>query len=598
MLGSTVLEVVIALVFLYLALSLVCSALNEYYSALMSRRATHLRDSLSILFNKDHPRGLRFLIDFFENPLISGLARSNPGRVAAPTSPPTAIADRTAGLNLFRRAVFHLARFVRKTINSLTNGWGWIAGGFQWVADVFHDPDGMEQESAELRKQLAIASRSTPSYIPDRAFSGAIFAILASDLDAIRRIDQEWTIQLGAIQEVLGPLLGTAPDKNLAKTLSEVKQTLKEVAQKARSSEEVITAAKSGIQKLLEALPADDPASPAARERLNQAMAALIAAGPRIPSPNQVRDHVWASFEAAMGRLAGSFGQLPAGSPRDTLLAKVDEIVRGIAPAKAEAPMSLQQARDAATRGFEAIRQTITSLGTQVDASQADEWLEREMTALATSQDDLITIAKLRDAVASLPTSEIRSALLSMMDEAGDDLNKVRQNIQVWYNDSMERVSGWYKRNTQVILAGVALAVCVLMNADTIAVAERLWRDSTLRANVNALARSADPQTLSSNTPADWTNATDHLLKETNLPLGWTQTEFNGLGFNSKITIAPEELKKTWFRKVLGLILSAIAVSIGAPFWFDILNKLVNIRTSGLQPRKSSDAPAGSPPAR
>jgi hypothetical protein len=175
----------------------------------------------------------------------------------------------------------------------------------------------------------------------------------------------------------------------------------------------------------------------------------------------------------------------------------------------------------------------------------------------------------------------------------------------------MERVSAGYKRNTQFILSIIALVIAVGMNADTITIAERLWTDSTLRANVNAMAKSVDPEALS--TKVAWNDATDQMLDKTGLPMGWSVDELKALGFDgdSLTSLHKGELPSldalkdsAWsvpgklfgtprgLYKILGLILTAIAVSMGAPFWFDILNKLVNVRTSGLQPKKTGDKPA------
>ena len=44
----------------------------------------------------------------------------------------------------------------------------------------------------------------------------------------------------------------------------------------------------------------------------------------------------------------------------------------------------------------------------------------------------------------------------------------------------------------------------------------------------------------------------------------------------------------------MGWALSAIAISMGAPFWFDILGKVINVRNTGPKPTSSSDNQATS----
>ena len=78
--------------------------------------------------------------------------------------------------------------------------------------------------------------------------------------------------------------------------------------------------------------------------------------------------------------------------------------------------------------------------------------------------------------------------LVALIDDAGDDLKKARENVERWYDDAMDRVSGWYKRKTQVFILLWALAVTLSVNADTILIANTLAHDATLRASLVAMA--------------------------------------------------------------------------------------------------------------
>jgi len=51
-----------------------------------------------------------------------------------------------------------------------------------------------------------------------------------------------------------------------------------------------------------------------------------------------------------------------------------------------------------------------------------------------------------------------------------------------------------------------------------------------------------------------------------------------------------------WGSHLLGLFFTLVALSMGAPFWFDMLNKFINIRNSGKAPDRASAQPP-SPPA-
>jgi hypothetical protein len=61
--------------------------------------------------------------------------------------------------------------------------------------------------------------------------------------------------------------------------------------------------------------------------------------------------------------------------------------------------------------------------------------------------------------------------------------------IEDWYNEAMERASGWYKRQLQWITLAVAAVITILANADTLVAARILWHDPSARAAVVAQAQ-------------------------------------------------------------------------------------------------------------
>ena len=105
-------------------------------------------------------------------------------------------------------------------------------------------------------------------------------------------------------------------------------------------------------------------------------------------------------------------------------------------------------------------------------------------------------VAALRTAIGGLPNTDVQRALLTLLDAAGGDIGRVRQNIEAWYNSAMDRVAGRYKRRTQFILLGLGMVVAVGMNADTITIARSLsvdklsqWGMACPRRNVRSTRR-------------------------------------------------------------------------------------------------------------
>ncbi|MGN7292218.1 hypothetical protein [Rhizobium sp. SAFR-030] len=154
-------------------------------------------------------------------------------------------------------------------------------------------------------------------------------------------------------------------------------------------------------------------------------------------------------------------------------------------------------------------------------------------------------------------------------------IEQTRKALGDWFDQVMERASGVYKRWMSLLSFGVALALTVAMNADTLQIARTFWQDDGLRAAVVESAVRL-PKSSSDVSPAlpDLAQVKDFLP----LPLGWSMPALFGESLN---VLLP---------KGLGLLLTAFAVTLGAPFWFDLLSRFVAIRNSGQpQSKKSPD---------
>lgn len=183
-----------------------------------------------------------------------------------------------------------------------------------------------------------------------------------------------------------------------------------------------------------------------------------------------------------------------------------------------------------------------------------------------------------------ISNQELKEVLLQFANEAEDDLDSFKSKISTWYNNVMDRASGWYKRSTQKILVVVGLAIAVIFNADTLAIYERLesdpaalqevvqLADSFVAANDSLTINQIDPQFQQSyDQLKDILNNQISNIKSP-LGLGWKNVDFSKL--------SPYD----WLTKILGYIVTALAISLGAPFWFDLLRKIVNLRQSGGKP--------------
>lgn len=205
-----------------------------------------------------------------------------------------------------------------------------------------------------------------------------------------------------------------------------------------------------------------------------------------------------------------------------------------------------------------------------------------------------ISLENVRRNVGEIENPAIRRVILTALDRAQGDLDKAQKAIQDWYDSGMDRVSGWYKRSTHKIILAIGLIVAVSMNIDSIAIVDQLYKSEATRAAAVAAAGSAT---------ADMTYKDARAaLNGLHLPIGWDKSS---LSFQM-----PDDWFKEFLYPWLGWLLTAIAASLGAPFWFDVLNKVMVIRSTvkprekspeegseDRQPRTAVTAPVQTPPS-
>ncbi|HSL70516.1 MAG TPA: hypothetical protein VK864_09755, partial [Longimicrobiales bacterium] len=102
-----------------------------------------------------------------------------------------------------------------------------------------------------------------------------------------------------------------------------------------------------------------------------------------------------------------------------------------------------------------------------------------------------LTFESVRANVLNIGNAAVQRAVLTALDSAQGDFNRAVQNVQAWYDSSMDRVSGWYKRKTQWILFWIGLFLAVALNVNTITIADHLYRDDAARAALVARAEAA-----------------------------------------------------------------------------------------------------------
>ena len=194
---------------------------------------------------------------------------------------------------------------------------------------------------------------------------------------------------------------------------------------------------------------------------------------------------------------------------------------------------------------------------------------------------------RMDEQITKLENEDLKFILRHMHEEAGQDPVIFRGNVEKWYDDVMDRASGWYKRNTQRLLLFVGLFIAVVFNADTIAIYDKLARSPETRLQIANMAREqiAVSESVGIST-AEMVNGIDVKSNLNKLIADDIATLNNplGLGWDSFVAPATEKRNYFWLEKIFGWLITALAVSLGAPFWFDLLRKVVNVRSSGNVP--------------
>jgi hypothetical protein len=316
---------------------------------------------------------------------------------------------------------------------------------------------------------------------------------------------------------------------------------------------------------------------------------------------------------------------------------------------------ALQHAVAGLPGGYEVFRKQVSA---KLDRAATDV---TELTAIASElRNELLapgglehTAANIEQWIAALPDdTKLKESLQSLFLVAGRDAKKFTIAVEGWFNATMDRVSGWYKRFAQKWMIVLGFILAAVLNVDTIHIvrelsttpnlakavasqaerysrtgerpmSEREARDAaradTARAQgaLDAANKTGDAEaiatatkTLAAAEAAEDADAKFHAainrLSETGIPMGWNDAQLNALGIKRGVPLAKvlavpfqwKQLPDRWGRftswlwshfgtlaaLIVGWALTAVAASLGAPFWFDTLNRFVNLRNAGRPP--------------
>jgi hypothetical protein len=213
----------------------------------------------------------------------------------------------------------------------------------------------------------------------------------------------------------------------------------------------------------------------------------------------------------------------------------------------------------------------------------------------------------LADVLDSNPENKAAQALMALATDAKGDLDKFQKNLENWFNDSMDRVSGWYKKHTQELLFIIGIAIAVFLNVNSVRVAETLWVDRDARQGMVNAATSYIQNNPSPPAPPTLDNSQSNnslglvksmqssvkafhdVANQSLLPVGWRRSP---RWYWHVVRANPPAAAMHGLITLVGWLITAAALSLGAPFWFDTLSKIMTVRSS-IKPQDPSQT-AGS----
>lgn len=276
----------------------------------------------------------------------------------------------------------------------------------------------------------------------------------------------------------------------------------------------------------------------------------------------------------------------------------------------------------------------LTSAGRKVSYIPSDIFVDTFLDQLLTNQKKTYTLSELENLIddTDLLDDDFKRVLLQYIKESKRNLESFKEKVANWYDNAMIRISGTYTRRSKRYILYASIMIAIVFNIDTITLSNYLYQNREVRKqladDVTAMVQDTaswnqlrnqiqeherflnESDSLSANQKAvshfgsdTLTNnialiqenmqEADSLVKvinSYNFPIGWDKAQRDRMfGSFSENTLWVNIFAVTMI--FFGWILTGLAVSAGAPFWFEVINKTVNVRSVGREPKKVGPSP-------
>ncbi|MBV9812346.1 MAG: hypothetical protein JO326_06315 [Acetobacteraceae bacterium] len=179
--------------------------------------------------------------------------------------------------------------------------------------------------------------------------------------------------------------------------------------------------------------------------------------------------------------------------------------------------------------------------------------------------------------ISCLPEGDLKRTLSLFVQSSGGEIDALRAHLERWFDDAMDRLSGIYARISQYTMLVLGVVLALAMNVDSVRMARTLWLDAPLQDGASVqLVAAATAAASQPNFRPDGVKDALHQIQALPLPIGWSGESAPGGGVGV-------------VSAVCGWLFTAMAVALGAPFWFSLLQQLTNFRNAGPKPDRADD---------
>ncbi len=178
------------------------------------------------------------------------------------------------------------------------------------------------------------------------------------------------------------------------------------------------------------------------------------------------------------------------------------------------------------------------------------------------------------DFIGKISDPQLKTAMENLWAISSQNVETFKNNIAIWFDNSMDRLSGWYKRRTQGISFGIALAIAVIFNVNALYESAQIWSRPSVIADL-ATSHFLDDRERTSADAAKIFNAL-----EPEFLIGWVKGPM------------PHDIQ-SWFIAGASWVIVAAASLFGASFWFDILQRITHLKGTGPVPERAKPKPGG-----